>query len=80
MGTPFTVTSLLLALFFPTTAAVVSAQTESCHINVSAEKSIAAEVQNARAQGISNPKAVIFLEKRRISYANTQKNRWEQFF
>ncbi len=56
MGTPFTVTSLLLALFSPATAAAVGAQTESCRLNVLAEKSIAAEVQNAHAQGISNPK------------------------
>ena len=62
MGTPFTVTSLRLALFSPATAAAVGAQTESRRLNVSAEKSIAAEVQNAHAQVISDPKFTLHAE------------------
>jgi hypothetical protein len=45
-----------MALSFPATATIVSAQTESHCLNVSAEQSIAAEVQNAHVQGISKPK------------------------
>jgi hypothetical protein len=45
MGIRVTVTSLLMLLFSPATAAVVSAQTESRYRNDLAEQSIAMEVQ-----------------------------------
>ena len=52
----FSVACMLLATHSTSTAAVTRAQTESRRLNIFLEQSIAAEVQNAHAQGISKPK------------------------
>jgi hypothetical protein len=52
----FSVACMLLATHSTSTAAVARAQTESRRLNIFLEQSIAAEVQNAHAQGISRPK------------------------
>ena len=53
---------MLLATHITTTAAVARAQTESRRLIVLPEQSIAAEVQNAQAQGISRPKFTLHAE------------------
>ena len=50
------VACMLLGTHSATTAAVARAQTKSHRLNVRPEQSIAAEVQNAHAQGNSRPK------------------------